>query len=119
MIDATQAPDLLTNRLRAGPLEGPGEGRSGTLDLPRNGEPTTKNRKTPGPATFRAARLYLWASSPPSYLSALPAHPVELRARRGRCRCALGPKRTRSPRTTLPTRASPAGDGDDPGSCRR
>ena len=45
--------------------------------------------KTGGPGHFGAARLHLWAASPPSYLSAPPAHPVELRARRGRCRLAL------------------------------
>jgi hypothetical protein len=36
-----------------------------------------------------AARLRLWAKSPPSYVSAPPAHPVEPRARRGKCRLAL------------------------------
>src|SRR3974390_1426296 len=45
--------------------------------------------KTGRPGHFGAARLCLWAASPPSYLSAPPAHPVELRARRGSCR--LGP----------------------------
>ena len=40
-----------------------------------------------------AARFWVWASSPPSYVSAPPAHPVELRARRGRCRLALSARR--------------------------
>ena len=52
-------------------------------------QPQPQKGKTGGPGHFGAARLQLWASSPRSYLSALPAHPVELRARRGRCRSAL------------------------------
>ena len=42
--------------------------------------------KTGGPGHFGAARFPVWAASPQLYLSAPPAHPVELRARRGRCR---------------------------------
>jgi hypothetical protein len=41
-----------------------------------------------------AARLRLWAMSPPSYVSAPPAHPVELRARRGNCRLARSARST-------------------------
>ena len=52
-------------------------------------QPHEQQGKTGGPGRFGAARTGLWASSPPSYLSAPPAHPVELRARRGRCRLAL------------------------------
>lgn len=48
--------------------------------------PPEQEGKTGGPGHFGAARPPLWATSPRMYLSALPAHPVELRARRGRCR---------------------------------
>ncbi len=53
--------------------------------------------KTEGLRHFGAARRAVWAASPSVYLSAPPAHPVELRARRGRCRPALfGEKRKRA-----------------------
>ena len=48
--------------------------------------PLTKTRPSPGADRLRAARLHVWAWSPRSYLSALTTNPVELRARRGRCR---------------------------------
>ena len=53
---------------------------------------STKTRPSPGADRLRAARVYLWALSPLSYLSALTTNPVELRARRGRCR--FGPPAT-------------------------
>ncbi len=46
-------------------------------------------RQEPRAGDLGAARLWLWATSPLSYVSDPPAHPVELRARRGSCR--LGP----------------------------
>ena len=50
------------------------------------------------------ADVHLWAASPPSCLSAPPAHPVELRARRGKCRFGPSPagvkKRTRGLQAT-------------------
>jgi len=45
-----------------------------------------ETRPSPGADRPRAARVYLWALSPPSYLSALTTNPVESRTRRGRCR---------------------------------
>jgi hypothetical protein len=45
-----------------------------------------KNKAVPRGRSSRAARLHLWALSPLSYLSARTTNPVELRARRGRCR---------------------------------
>ena len=60
----------------------------------------TKTRPSQGADRSRAARLYLWASSPLSYLIAFSTNPGELRARRGRCRfgppavcCARGTRR--------------------------
>ena len=53
-----------------------------------------RTRPSPGADRSRAARLYVWASSPPSYLSALTTNPVESRTRRGRCR--FGPPAARS-----------------------
>ena len=61
---------------------------------------STKTRPSPGADRLRAARLGM-GLSPPPYLSALTTNPVELRARRGRCR--FGPPavfrayRTRGP----------------------
>lgn len=45
-------------------------------------------RQEPRAGDLGAARLWLWAASPPSYVSAPPAHPVAPRARRGNCRLA-------------------------------
>lgn len=57
-------------------------------DLSQQHEPT---KQEPRAGDLGAARLCVWASSPPSYVSAPPAHPVEFRTRRGSC--CLGPFR--------------------------
>jgi len=56
--------------------------------------PHSFTKQDQGAGDLGAARLGLWALSPLSYLSAPPAHPVEPRARRGKCRRALSARRT-------------------------
>jgi hypothetical protein len=67
-------------------------------------------QQEPRAGDLGAARLRLWAASPPSYVSAPPAHPVEPRARRGSCRFALSAwsktKRSRGPCSSRLAQAS-------------
>jgi len=74
-------------------------------------------QQEPRAGDLGAARLRLWAMSPPSYVSAPPAHPVEPRARRGSCRFALSAwskhKRSRGPCSSRLAQASRT----DPWSC--